>query len=333
MAEKTALTVASPLPALRQPLPADKHPAATYLGNLSKSGRVTMRGSLNEIASLISSGQHDAQSLNWAALRFQHTQAIRTALAERFKAATCNKMLSALRGVLKQAWLLGYMTAEDYQKAIAIRNVPGTTLPRGRELSHGEIAALMSACMKDTAHEGTRDAALLATAYAAGLRRAEVVALDLEDFDPEKGSLRIRGKRNRERIAYVDNGALMALRDWLSIRGKDTGPLFWPSGEGKGRPLVNRRMVNQSVYDICKHRAEQAGIEDFSPHDLRRSFVSHLLSAGADIAVVSRMAGHRSLNTTSIYDMRGLEAQHSAAKLLHVPYRSRQERPKRPTGK
>jgi site-specific recombinase XerD len=66
-------------------------------------------------------------------------------------------------------------------------------------------------------------------------------------------------------------------------------------------------------------RAEQAGMKAFSCHDLRRSFITHLLDAGADLATVQKMAGHKQVTTTTLYDKRGEEAQVKAAELLRVP--------------
>jgi site-specific recombinase XerD len=69
-------------------------------------------------------------------------------------------------------------------------------------------------------------------------------------------------------------------------------------------------------------RGEQAGIKNVSPHDLRRTFISHLLDKGADIATVSKMAGHANIQTTARYDRRPKEAKKKAVELLHVPYKT-----------
>jgi site-specific recombinase XerD len=72
---------------------------------------------------------------------------------------------------------------------------------------------------------------------------------------------------------------------------------------------------------MLNKRAQQAGIKNFSPQDLRRTFIAHLLDAGADIATVSKMAGHANIQTTARYDHRPEEARKRAAELLRVPYK------------
>jgi len=305
----------------------DRNPAAVYLAGLSESGRRTMHQALDVMAGMLT-GNADALACNWAGLRFQHTAAIRSKLGESYAPATVNKMLCALRGVLKAAWQLGFMTAEDYHKARSVKNVEGQTLPAGRELSTGELTALLHVCEIDPTPAGARDAAFIAVMYAAGVRREELVNLDIQDYDAdcknsptEAGRLVIRGKRNKERTAYMLNGASRAVNDWLSVRGDFDGPLFVPVR--KNGAILDRRMTTQAVYNVLKKRAGEANVSEFSPHDLRRTFVSDLLEAGADIAVVSRMAGHASVNTTARYDRRPEEAKRKAAQLLHVPYQGR----------
>jgi site-specific recombinase XerC len=138
--------------------------------------------------------------------------------------ATANRILSAIRGVLQQTWLLGQMSAENYHRAARLAPIIGETLPAGRELLAEEIASLIQNCIEDRRPIGIRDAAIISIMFGAGLRREEITILNLDDYDLENAKLVIRGKRSKQRITYLGDGAVAALTDWLEIRGKDTGP-------------------------------------------------------------------------------------------------------------
>jgi site-specific recombinase XerD len=299
----------------------DRNPAAVYLASLrSEHSRRTMRQALATIAEYLT-GSPDLWACPWESLRFQHTAAIGAYLAGKYAPATTNKMLSALRGALQAAWQLDLMTAEEYHKARKVQGVIGSTLPAGRGMTAGEISALMAACEADSSPAGARDGAIIALMYSCGLRRAELAALDLENYDRETGALVVLGKRQKERFSYLAGGAAMAMADWLRVRGDESGALFWPIGKA-GR-LTNKRLTTQAVYRILHKRGSQAGVKPFSPHDLRRTFVSDLLDAGADIVTVQKLAGHSSAETTARYDRRGEAVKRKAVGLLHVPYRGR----------
>jgi integrase len=295
----------------------DRHPAYVYLARLAPGSRRTMAQALTVVAAMF--GQ-TPESLPWASLRYQHTQAVRAKLAETRAPAGVNKILAAVRGVLREAWRLGLIDAETYERAADIKSVRAEQLPRGRALGKRELQKLFVACAKDEAAAGRRDAALIAVLYGGGLRRSEVVALDLADYHPDTAELRIRhGKGQKARVCYATNGAKLALVAWVAARGSDAGPLFWPA-DGRGRPLVNRRMTDQAVLMLLRRRAAQARVPAFTPHDLRRTFISDLLDHGADMVVVMKLAGHSNVQTTARYDRRGEEVKRRAAELLHVPF-------------
>jgi len=306
--------------------PLGQNAAIVYLASLSEGSRRTMYQSLATIARLLTDGELDVFSLNWGAVRYQHTAALRAQLAGMYRPATANKMLSALRQVLYHAWKLGQMSAEDYHQARAIKNVKGETLPAGRELGTGEIAALIAACEDDPSLAGVRDAAIIALMYATGIRRASVVKLDLADYNRETGTLRVRNARhNREYLAYMaQDGAKRALADWLVVRGDEPGPLFWPITRSGG--TTNRRLSTQAIYNVLLRRAREAGIDHFSPHDLRRTLAGDLLDAGADIVTVQKLLGRANVDTTARPDRRPEEIKRKAASLIHVPYRGRRQK-------
>lgn len=310
--------------------PADRHPALVYLASLAPGSRRTMRQALDTMASILTIGGCNHVTLPWGALRFQHTQAVRAALQENYEAATANKMLSALRQTLRVAWNLGYMSAEEYQRAINFKAITGEKPEAavGRALKFGEWVALLSMCAADESPAGVRDAALIALFKIAGLRRAEMAALNLEDYDQTNHNLTIHGKRNKMRVVPIeDAGALDALADWLYLlfneggRQAMTGPLF--TRIGKGGAISQERLTDQGIYHILDTRRQQARIATFTPHDLRRTFAGDLLDAGVDLSTVQKLMGHANANTTSGYDRRGERAKRDAVRKLHVPYQRR----------
>ena len=269
-------------------------------------------------------------------------------LAERFKYTTVNKTLSALRGVLREAWELGLMETEHYHRAAAVRAVKGSSAAAatGRSLARGELRALIEACLTPVSprkgvapvvtEKGQRDAALVALGYGCGLRRDELASLAVGDLDLVQRRVVVRGKGNKERVVPIPPGAFHALRDYLEVR---TGGLVGRDGEAsllsplyKETPLFVRArrggalvadadtLTGQAVYHVLKTRAAEAGVEAFSPHDLRRTYVGDLLDEGADLAVAQQLAGHASPTTTAGYDRRGERAKEQAASRLDVPY-------------
>lgn len=295
-------------------------PALVYLASLQGAGRGGMQSALNQVAGLFG---RTIESMDWAGLRYEHVMAIRTKLADMgLKPATINHRLAGVRGVLRAAYRMQIIGAEQFTLIKEVSNVKGSTLPVGRAVQGGELVAIMRACADDRSAAGRRDAAIIAIAYAAGLRRAELAGLTIENLTPiddDQIEIRLTGKGRKERTVYLNNGSAAALRDYLQVRGSESGALFFAGVTG-GRLKAGRGMSPQAIRDIIVKRAAQAGAGVTTPHDLRRSFVSDLLDAGVDIATVSKMAGHSNVQTTARYDRRGEEAKKRASRALHVPY-------------
>lgn len=302
---------------LTEPLPLTLHPAALYLSLLSPGSRPTMRQSLDTIASLLTNGQCDAMTLNWAALTYQHTAAVQGALLAKREPATVRKMMCALRRVLKEAVRLDLMDAYAYAKAIDLPQIRSNPDLRGRALSEDEIAALLSACHDDPTPAGIRDAALIAI-LRVGLRRAEVVKLELKDFKASVAELKVRGgKGGKNRTVYLPGDAISLVEDWLKVRGRSPGALLCPSWK-RGRIQI-RPLTPQAVLMILRKRAVEAQVDSFSPHDFRRTFCSDLLDAGVDIVTVAALAGHSSPEVVAKYDRRGEETKRKAVEKLSIP--------------
>jgi integrase/recombinase XerD len=300
---------------LSEPLPLTIHPAAVYLRSLAPGSKPTMTTALNAIASLLSNGRCDIYTLDWAAIRYQHTAAVRASLLERYAPATASKIMCAFRRVLDEARKLGLMSAADYANAIDLPNIPNNSKLRGRALTLSEITALMGVCVTDKTPLGVRDAALIAILRGAGLRRGEAVKLNVRDFDPETGRLEInRAKGGKSRLVYLPLSAIVYVEHWLDVRSRRPGALLCPMR--RGGLIEYRSMSSQAVLAVVQKRASEAGVESFSPHDFRRTFCSDLLDAGVDIVTVQKLAGHADPNTTAKYDRRGEEIKRKAVQKL-----------------
>jgi len=299
--------------------PPDRHPVAVYLARLAPSSRRPMRAALEDAARILTSAQLTAEQVPWQTLERPHLIALRSQLAASYAPATANRILTAVRSVLKECWELGYMSSEQQRRASTIPPIRGQRLPKGRMLSPDELGRLFEACAQDLSPAGRRDAAMLGLLCGAGPRRSELVNLDLGDYDPVTGALTVRaGKGNKDRRLFPAQGSGQALREWLAVRGERSGPLFVPVSK-RGR-LLARRLSDKAVTWILQTRAQAAGVVAFSPHDLRRTFISALLDAGADLATVADLAGHANIATTAKYDRRGEAAKRKAAALLSVPF-------------
>lgn len=299
---------------LTHPVPLTLHPAAVYLDSLGKGSQLTMKNSLNTIASILTSGECDALTLDWSKLRYRHTSIVRSVLGKRYEPTTANKMLSGLRRVLQEAFKLDLIEQADYVAATDLANLKTNGKLRGRALNKVEIQALMDSCVGHKPID-VRDAALIAILRGGGLRRAELVNLNLVDYHPHLLRLDIiKGKGDKDRMVYLPQEAISLINRWVKLRGRENGPLI--CGVNRGGNVQERRLSTDGVLKIVRARAKKAGIESFTPHDFRRTFCSDLLDAGVDIVTVQRLAGHASPVTTAKYDRRGEETKLRAVQNL-----------------
>jgi site-specific recombinase XerD len=294
------------------------NPYLVYMASLSAGSRRAAGQALRVVADILQLGV-GPEDVPWHLLRHEHTAAVRARLLDlTYAPGTANRILTALRGVLQVAFSLGQMNGEELARAKGVKSVRGSREPRGRALAPEEVQRLFDACGDPETVAGARNAAVLGLLFGAGLRRSEIVALDLSNYDGSAEVLRVVGKGNKERIVHVTNGSRRALAAWLRHRGDQPGPLFFPV-DRVGR-IAPRRMTDQAVFDLVRRLASKAGVAAMSPHDGRRSFISSLLDLGADLAVVQSLAGHQSPATTSKYDRRGERARRRAIEMLHVPF-------------
>jgi site-specific recombinase XerD len=237
---------------------ADISPVEVFLNRLSPGSRRGFRIQLNHIARYLSGVEVSFREFDWACLTYADTSRVRQMLVERFSPKGANHAICALRGVLKEAWRLGLIPHEQYIRATDLARVRGDSRPVGRVLSLEELVALFRACQQSPSPAGIRDAAMLAILYGTGLRRSELVGLNLDDYSQEDGILTVQGKGNTYRLAYAVGEAKAMLDRWMEERGHSDGPIF--TSINKAGQLSFQRLDCAAVRFILLKRAEEAGV-------------------------------------------------------------------------
>jgi integrase/recombinase XerD len=220
-----------------------------------------------------------------------------TGSAERRPAApsTLQRKIACLRSFyrhLRREQILDHDPASELRAPRSRARLP-------KVLSRDEVARLLEQ-PRGTSPAALRDRALLETMYACGLRASEAIGLELSELDLQDGILRARGKGSKERIVPIGSKAIEALDAYLE-RGRPALVGIRP----ERRVFVNLRgggLSRQGLYKIVGRHASSAGLEHrMSPHTLRHTFATHLLSGGCDLRSLQEMLGHADIGTTQIY--------------------------------
>jgi integrase/recombinase XerC len=272
---------------------------AQYLSAERAVSPHTLRGYLGDVRSLLS---HAASE---GAVRLQDLElgTLRRWLGAQSQEGAARSTL-ARRSAAVRVFTAWAMAEERITTDPALRlKAPKREQSLPGVLQAGQLTRLLST-LEEAAAEGAplalRNRAIVELLYATGVRVGELAGLDVDDLDPDRRTLRVIGKGNKERTVPYGVPAALAVDDWLR-RGRplvvrdNSGPALFLGVRG-GR--VDQRQVRAMVNDLF------AGLGDTSasgPHALRHSAATHLLDGGADLRAVQEILGHSSLATTQIY--------------------------------
>jgi integrase/recombinase XerC len=213
--------------------------------------------------------------------------------------ATINRRLSSLRSLVALGKEFGYVTFDLATKNVRAEAYKDT---RGPE---PDIMVLLLEYAKAQRHQAkaARDVAIfLLLGYGRALRRGEVVALDLEHFDPQGSRLSVLRKGKRERkLLSLDPLVTARLRAWVALRGKEPGPLFLQVGKGGG-VLAGRRLSGDGIHKILQTMGAKLG-GVIRPHGLRHAAITAALDeSNGNVRAAREFSGHASVEVLMRYD-------------------------------
>lgn len=284
-----------------------------YINSLAISGRGGITSLLNHSARILSK-RSTAQSYPWEQLDYGKVAKIRACLLDDgYAVATVNMALAALRSLAQTAFNLHRLDAETLARIKAVKRVKGDPIRHGRALSRLEVRLLLKSAKNHSEPARIcRDTAILLTLCGAGLRAGELVKLQEGDYSD--GLLIVRqGKGRKYREIHVAPTVANALTAWLAIKGE--GDALFTKVHRSGQPAAGV-LTTAGLTAILEQLRATANVTEFTPHDLRRTFITQLLEQGVDINTVRKLAGHSDISTTARYDHRGDEARISASQKL-----------------
>lgn len=214
---------------------------------------------------------------------------------EPMKRRTQNYYLIALRAFLKYLRKRGVESLNP--ERIELAKVPERSLDL---ITPQELNRLMSAPDTGTL-SGLRDRAILELLFSTGLRISELTGLSIDDVDLSRDEFSVRGKGDKIRVVFLSDSAKSTIRAYLKERKDMSDALFVQYGKN-AKNAHDARLSPRAVQRMLKHYAAKAGItRKVTPHVIRHSFATDLLSNGADLRSVQALLGHANISTTQVY--------------------------------
>lgn len=222
-----------------------------------------------------------------------------TRQTETMKRRTQNYYLIALRALLKYARKRRILSLNP--EVIELAKVPERSLDL---ISTEELKRLREG-PDTTTERGLRDRAILELLFSTGLRVSELCSLSQDDIDLSRDEFSIRGKGEKVRVVFLSPSARDSIKAYLKSRTDLDEALFIQYGKSMAlaqKKNKDLRLTQRSIQRLIRHYATKAGItRTVTPHVIRHSFATDLLSNGADLRSVQALLGHANIGTTQIY--------------------------------
>jgi integrase/recombinase XerC len=228
-----------------------------------------------------------------------------------------NRKLSSLKSFYRYCQKQGLIKNSPMLKVIA----PRTSKQLPVFLTHKNLDELLTEVEFTPDYEGCRDKMIITLFYATGIRRTELVQILISDLDLDNGTLKVLGKRKKERIVPLGENLICLLTEYLDARNKfifenrdsDQNNIHSLFVTSKGLPVYPRLVYNI----VHKYLSLIASNSKLSPHVLRHTFATHMLDDGADLNAIKEILGHASLAATQVYTHNTIEKLKTIYKQAH----------------
>ena len=249
-------------------------------------------------------GYSDINQINYGQIRNWIVSLVEKNISNR----SINRKISSLNTYCKFLLKIGELEVNPLAKHRALKMQKKVQVP----FSETEINTVLDNLIFDSSFEGFRDKLILVLFYSTGIRRIELINLKLSNVNFHNKTLKVLGKRNKERIVPLLDFTLQTMREYLALREDlpkivDKEHLFLTKKGVKIYETLVYRIIN-NYFSKASSKVKK------SPHILRHSFATHLLNQGADLNAVKELLGHSSLAATQVYTHNSI----SELKKVHV---------------
>lgn len=281
-----------------------------YLQYEKKYSAHTLVSYKNDLTQFFSFVDTETEKISVDDINYQLVRAwIAELMSNKISAKSVNRKLSALKTFFK------YLQKQGHTKVNPLSKITGPKTPKRLPVfvDESQMKSLFNELKFEDNFTGLRDKLILDILYQTGMRRSEIASLKESDMDLFNGTIKVLGKRNKERIIPISLALKRNLEEYFKVKEVNStfNSLIFVSEKGKS-------LGDQGVYRIVKKYLSQiTTITKKSPHVLRHTFATHLLNNGADINAVKDLLGHASLSATQVYTHNTIEKLKKSYKQAH----------------
>lgn len=236
-------------------------------------------------------------------------------ISQNKKSATINRKITALKAFYKFLLQQKAVDSNPFDKINTLK--AEKRLPEfvsSKQLNHA-----LDLIENETQFEDVRNRLIIELLYATGMRRAELIALQEQDIDLQRMTIKVTGKRNKQRSIPINSQLCKLITEYNNCKPKTKSKFFFTTVKGK-------QLYPKFVYRVVhKFLSIATTLEKKSPHVLRHTFATHLLNNGADIYAIKQLLGHANLAATQVYTNNTFEKLKNIYKQAHPRANKKEE--------